>query len=96
LQGVPGRVFSRIHVEDLASVLIASIEKPHPGAVYNVCDDNNPAPPEAVVADAAGLLCMVPPPLVASDAAGLSRMVRSFYDDNKRVPNRLIKTELGG
>ena len=91
----PGRVFSRIHVEDLANVLIASIEKPHPGAVYNLCDDD-PAPPEAVVAYAAGLLGMAPPPLVPLDAAGLSPMARSFYDDNKRVSNHLIKTELEG
>jgi hypothetical protein len=90
----PGQVFSRIHVEDLASVLLASIERPHPGAVYNVCDDN-PAPPEAVVAHAAQLLGVQPPPLVPLEGAGLSPMARSFYDDNKRVSNRLIKTELG-
>jgi nucleoside-diphosphate-sugar epimerase len=90
----PGQVFSRIHVEDLASVLIASTERPRPGAVYNVCDDD-PAPPEAVVAHAATLLGIEPPPLVPLETAGLSPMARSFYDDNKRVSNRLIKTELG-
>jgi nucleoside-diphosphate-sugar epimerase len=90
----PGQVFSRIHVADLASVLIASIERPRPGAVYNVCDDD-PAPPEAVVAYAAALLGTEPPPLVPLEAAGLSPTARSFYDDNKRVANRLIKTELG-
>jgi nucleoside-diphosphate-sugar epimerase len=89
----PGQVFSRIHVEDLASVLIASIERPRPGAVYNVCDDD-PAPPAAVVARAAELLGIAPPPLVPFEAAGLSPMARSFYDDNKRVANRLVKTEL--
>jgi hypothetical protein len=81
-------------VADLASVLIASIEWPRPGAVYNVCDDD-PAPPQAVVAHAAELLGVEPPPLVALEAAGLSPMARSFYDDNKRVANRLIKSELG-
>jgi nucleoside-diphosphate-sugar epimerase len=90
----PGQVFSRIHVEDLATVLTASIERPHPGAVYNVCDDN-PAPLEAVVAYAGELLGLAAPPLVPLDAAGLSPMARSFYDDNKRVSNRLIKTGLG-
>jgi nucleoside-diphosphate-sugar epimerase len=90
----PGQVFSRIHVDDLASVLIASIERPRPGAVYNVCD-NDPAPPEAVVAHAAALLGMPAPPLVPLDAAHLSPMGRSFYDDNKRVSNALIKSELG-
>jgi nucleoside-diphosphate-sugar epimerase len=90
----PGQVFSRIHVVDLANVLIASIERPRPGAVYNVCDDD-PAPPAEVVAYAAELLGVDPPPLVPLNAAGLSPMARSFYDDNKRVANRLIKTELG-
>jgi nucleoside-diphosphate-sugar epimerase len=90
----PGQVFSRIHVEDLASVLLASMRRSHPGAVYNVCDDD-PAPPEAVVAHAAALLGMEPPPLMPLAEAGLSPMARSFYNDNKRVSNRLIKTELG-
>jgi nucleoside-diphosphate-sugar epimerase len=90
----PGQVFSRIHVEDLANVLIASTERPRPGAVYNVCD-NDPAPPAAIVTHAAELLGIEPPPLVPLEAAGLSPMARSFYDGNKRVANRLIKTELG-
>jgi nucleoside-diphosphate-sugar epimerase len=90
----PGQIFSRIHVEDLACVLAASLGQPRPGAVYNVCDDD-PAAPEAVVAHAAGLLGMPAPPLVPFEAAGLSPMARSFYDDNKRVSNRLIKSELG-
>jgi nucleoside-diphosphate-sugar epimerase len=90
----PGQVFSRIHVEDLASVLIASIARPRPGAIYNVCDDE-PAAPEAVMAYAAGLLGLPAPPLVPLDEAGLSAMAGSFYDDNKRVANGLIKSELG-
>ena len=90
----PGQVFSRIHVEDLAHVLASSINRPRPGAVYNVCDDD-PAAPEAVVAHAAALLGMPAPPLVAFEAAELSPMARSFYVDNKRVSNRLVKSELG-
>jgi nucleoside-diphosphate-sugar epimerase len=90
----PGQVFSRIHVEDLATVLLASIRRPRPGAVYNVCDDD-PSPPEAVVAHAAALLGVPAPPLVPLEAAVLSPMARSFYDNNKRVSNCLIKTELG-
>jgi nucleoside-diphosphate-sugar epimerase len=90
----PGQVFSRIHVEDLASVLVASMARPRPGAVYNVCD-NDPAPPAVVVAHAAELLGVKPPPLVPVEDARLSPMARSFYGDNKRVANRLIKTELG-
>jgi nucleoside-diphosphate-sugar epimerase len=90
----PGQVFSRIHVEDLACVLAASIARPCPGAIYNVCDDEA-APPEAVVAYAAGLLGVAPPPLAPFEEAALSPMARSFYDDNKRVSNARIKRELG-
>ena len=90
----PGQVFSRIHVEDLASVLVASITRPRAGAIYNVCDDD-PAAPAAVVAHAASLLRLPEPPLVPFASAGLSPMAKSFYDDNKRVSNALIKEELG-
>ena len=90
----PGQVFSRIHVEDLASVLIGSIKRPRPGAVYNVCD-NEPAAPDSVIAHAASLLGLPLPPLVPFDEAALSPMARSFWDDNKRVSNTLIKQELG-
>jgi len=90
----PGHVFSRIHVDDLVSVLIASIARPRPGAIYNVCDDE-PAAPAEVMAHAADLLGLPAPPLVPLEAAGLSPMAKSFWDDNKRVSNALIKEELG-
>jgi nucleoside-diphosphate-sugar epimerase len=90
----PGQVFSRIHVEDLARVLCASMSQPRPGAVYNVCDDD-PAPQQAVVDHAAALLGAPAPPLVPLAEAQLSAMALSFYDDNKRVANALIKRELG-
>ena len=58
----PGQVFSRIHVEDIAQTLLASMAAPNPGAIYNVCDDD-PAPPEDVIAYAAEILNMpLPPP----------------------------------
>jgi nucleoside-diphosphate-sugar epimerase len=90
----PGQVFSRIHVDDIAAVLEASIRRPRPGAVYNVCDDD-PAAPADVIAFAAELLGMPPPPLVPFAEARLGDMARSFYADNKRVRNDLIKRELG-
>jgi len=89
-----GQVFSRIHVDDIAGVLLASIARPRPGAIYNVCDDE-PAAPAEVVAFAASRLGVDPPPLVPLADAELSSMARSFYADNKRVANALIKTELG-
>ncbi len=90
----PGQVFSRIHVEDIATVLDASIERPNPGQVYNVCDDD-PAAPADVVAYGAELLGQEPPPLVPFEDASLSAMALSFYRDNRRVANRRIHEELG-
>ena len=92
----PGQVFSRIHVEDIASVLEASIGKPNPGAAYNVCDDDA-APPQDVIAYACALLGGEAPPEIpyAEAAPSMSEMARSFYADSKRVANHRIKTELG-
>ncbi len=90
----PGQVFSRIHVDDIATVLLASMARPDPGAVYNVCDDD-PAPPEDVLSYAAALLGLPEPPGVAWDQADLSPMARSFYAESKRVRNARIKAELG-
>lgn len=90
----PGQVFSRIHVDDIAQVLLASIDRPHPGRAYTLCDDE-PAPPQDVVAFAAGLLHTTPPPLLPFDEVTLSPMARSFYGENKRLRNQRMVDELG-
>ncbi|MGB0497737.1 MAG: SDR family oxidoreductase [Rubricella sp.] len=90
----PGQVFSRIHVEDIAAVLHASIHQPHPGGIYNLCDDE-PAPPEDVVAHAADLLGVERPPEIPFDEAEMTPMAASFYAESKRCSNRRIKEELG-
>ena len=89
-----GQMFSRIHADDIAQVVAASIAQPRPGAVYNLCDDD-PAPPQDVLAYAAELLGLPLPPEVDFDAADMTPMARSFYAENKRVRNDLIKSELG-
>lgn len=89
-----GQVFSRIHIDDLATILAASMAQPQAGALYNIADDL-PAPPQDVITFAAQLLNMTPPPLIAFEDADLSPMARSFYADSKRISNRLIKSELG-
>ena len=86
----PGQVFSRVHVEDIAAVLTASMARPAPGAVYNVCDDD-PASPEAVLSLAAALLGLPEPPMVDYADAEMTPMARSFYAENKRVRNGRIK-----
>ncbi len=90
----PGQVFNRIHVDDIAGVLAASIARPRGGAIYNVSDDE-PAPPQDVVTFAAGLTGLAPPPEIPFDPAKLSPMAASFYGENKRVSNALVKRELG-
>lgn len=90
----PGQYFSRIHVDDLAQVLCASMTAPAPGAIYNVCDDD-PAPSAEVVHYAADQLDLPLPPATNFDCAALSQVERSFFAESKRVRNDKIKTELG-
>lgn len=89
-----GQVFSRIHVDDIAQVLAASIVRPNPGAIYNLCDDD-PAPPQDVIAHAAHLLGLPTPPAQDYETADMTPMARSFYAESKKVDNTRIKTELG-
>lgn len=89
-----GQVFSRTHVEDIAQVLAASIERPAPGTAYNVCDDD-PAPPQEVIAHAATLLGLPVPPAIPIEQAEMTPMARSFYAESKRVRNDRIKDALG-
>jgi nucleoside-diphosphate-sugar epimerase len=90
----PGQVFSRIHLDDLAAGLAASIARPRAGGVYNLCDDE-PAANAEVIAYAAELLGMAPPPEIPLADAGLSPVALRFYAESKRVSNALIKAELG-
>ncbi|VDC20409.1 SDR family oxidoreductase [Pseudogemmobacter humi] len=89
-----GQVFSRIHVEDIVQVLLASMAKPRPGAVYNLCDDL-PSPAAEVLSHAAARLGLPEPPAIPFEEAKLPPLARSFYEECRRVRNDLIKTELG-
>ncbi len=90
----PGHVFSRIHVDDIVSVLRASMNRPNSGAIYNVCD-NVPAPGAEITSFACKLLGIAPPPEILFEDADLSPMAKSFYADNRRVRNNRIREELG-
>jgi nucleoside-diphosphate-sugar epimerase len=90
----PGQVFNRIHVDDIARVLTAAIDQDKGHSIYNVSDDE-PAPPEDVVAYAAELLGMPVPPEISYERAGLSGMAASFWAESKRVRNTRIRQELG-
>ncbi len=89
-----GQVFSRMHVEDIAAAVAASLDRPEAGALFNLADDE-PAPPQDVIEYACRLLDVPSPPLIPIEDAQLSEMARSFYADNKRVSNALMKRALG-
>ncbi len=90
----PGHAFSRIHVEDIINVLLASIAHPKAGEIYNLCDDA-PAPSHEVILYACELLGVQPPPLIPYDKVDLAPITQSFYTDNKRIRNNKIKNDLG-
>jgi nucleoside-diphosphate-sugar epimerase len=90
----PGQVFNRIHVDDIAGVLMASLAQPRQDAIYNVTDDE-PGPPQDVITFAAELTGLEPPPEIPFEQAKLSPMAASFYGESKRVSNALVKREFG-
>jgi nucleoside-diphosphate-sugar epimerase len=89
----PGQVFNRIHADDIASAIMAAVNHPS-GGTWNVCDDE-PAPPQDVIAYAAQLMSVAPPPEEAFATAEMSAMARSFYSSSARVSNTTLKRELG-
>ncbi|WP_297112723.1 SDR family oxidoreductase [uncultured Devosia sp.] len=89
----PGQVFNRIHVADIARVTALAAERRLAGT-FNLADDE-PAPPQDVIAYAAGMIGMDIPPDMPFETAEMTPMQRSFYRDNKRVSNRSIKRALG-
>jgi nucleoside-diphosphate-sugar epimerase len=90
----PGQVFNRIHVDDIAGVLMSSLAQPRNGAIYNVTDDE-PGPPQDVITFAAELTGLEAPPEIPFEQAKLSPMAASFYGESKRVSNALVKREFG-
>ncbi len=90
----PGQVFSRIHLDDIVSGLLASLDRPMAGGIYNLVDDA-PAPPQDVMEHAAHLLGVPVPPDLPFNELGMSPATRRFYAENKRVSNARAKAELG-
>lgn len=90
----PGQVFSRIHVDDLASGLFALLQRPDLTGVFNLCDEEA-APPQDVIAYAANLLGMAVPVPVDLESADVSQMAKSFYAECKRVSNARLKAATG-
>lgn len=90
----PGLVFNRLHVDDLATVVIASMQRPCVDGLYLPADDE-PAPPQQVLAFAAQLGGFAMPPAVAWDDPVLSPTLRRFYESNKRIDSHGTREALG-
>lgn len=88
-----GQVFSRVHVDDIASGLEAMMLRPEALGVFHLCDDA-PAPPQDVTAYAAALMGVPAPEPISFEQAELSPMARSFYAECKRVSNARTKSAL--
>lgn len=91
---LPGQVFSRVHVDDIVSGVLAAIEGDAPAGAYNLADDL-PCSQNAVIEEACRLLGATPPPLQTMEQADLSPMARGFYSENRRVANGKAKRVLG-
>lgn len=89
---VPQQVFSRVHVDDIATGVIAALAAP--SGAYNLADDY-PASQNAVIEEACRLVNQTPPPLVSLEAANLSPQALAFYSENRRVANGKAKRVLG-
>lgn len=89
----PGLVFNRLHVEDLAAVVVAAMGRP--GEALYLPADDEPAPPQEVLAFAAELGGFAMPPAVAWDDPSVSPALRRFYASNKRIDSRGTREALG-
>jgi nucleoside-diphosphate-sugar epimerase len=89
---LPGQIFSRIHVDDIVSGVIAGMAGP-PG-LYNLSDDH-PCPQNAVVEHGCALLGLPVPPLQSLDETCLSPAARAFYDENRKISNGRARRLLG-
>ena len=89
---LPNQIFSRVHVEDIVSAVVASIGGP--AGIYNISDDL-PASQNVVIEHSCQLLGREWPPLQSIEQAGLSAMARGFYAENRRISNRKAKRLLG-
>ncbi|HDS0922585.1 TPA: epimerase [Stenotrophomonas maltophilia] len=89
----PGLVFNRLHVEDLATVVVAAMGRP--GEALYLPADDEPTAPQEVLAFAAKLGGFAMPPAVAWDDPLVSPALRRFYASNKRIDSRGTREALG-
>ncbi len=81
--------FSRIHVDDIANVLVKSLENFKSNEIYNISDDKPASQSEVAIYGASLLKLAKPKPIKLEDIE--NEMLKSFYKDSKRVDNKKMK-----
>jgi nucleoside-diphosphate-sugar epimerase len=94
-----GQVFCRVHVEDIAGACLHLMHRSEEGlhpAIVNVVDDE-PAASIELLDHACALLGRNAPETETFEQASLqmSAMARSFWSENRRVSNHLLRDGLG-
>ncbi len=87
--GLSSQFFSRIHIDDLTSVLKASMFKPNPFSIYNVAD-NLPSS----LKDLIEYICFKINISIPEKIKDQNENNQGFFSGNKKVDNKLIKEEL--
>ena len=85
--------FSRIHVEDIASILFVSLSKFKSGEIYNIADDK-PSSSEEIMLHGAKMLNIKNLKKIEVKEIE-SEMLKNFYKDSKRVSNKKMKNYFG-
>ena len=81
--------FSRIHVEDIANILLRSLNQFKKNEVYNISDDK-PASAEEVAMYGVKLLGVSKPKTIEINEIE-NEMLKNFYKESKKVNNKKMK-----
>lgn len=86
-------IFGRIHIEDVAQVILHSMQMNMPGGIFNVSDDL-PVSINEVIEYICAEFNLVLPHEEPYDPKELTPLARSFYEESKRVRNHKMKKKL--
>ena len=81
--------FSRIHVEDIANILVKSLKNFKKGEIYNISDDK-PTSMEEVINYGIKLLGVSKPKTIEVEEIE-SEILKNFYKESKKISNKKMK-----
>lgn len=88
-----GQFFSRIHVEDIANILNLSMNNITKNKIYNLADDFS-CNLNVIIEYLCEKNSLIKPAQIDFDDMGLDYKKESFFLENKRVDNSLVKKDL--